>query len=70
VSVARPERIQIDRVFVDPSTGASCDPAVQAPCRQVTSKPVYLDLATGGIVEVGSDEYALGLPTVRFDLKF
>ena len=57
-------------LFVDPSTGASCDPAAQAPCLQVTSKPVYLDLATGGIVEVGSDEYALGLPTVRFDLKF
>lgn len=57
-------------VFVDPTTGDSCDPVVHAPCVQATPKPVYLDLATGGVVAVAADEYALGLPTVRFDLKF
>ena len=57
-------------VFVDPTTGAPCNPSVDVPCVQVTPKPVYLDLATGGVVGVTPDEHALGLPTVRFDIRF
>lgn len=32
--------------------------------------PVYTDLATGGLVQVAPNEYAIGYPTVRFDIQF
>jgi hypothetical protein len=56
-------------IFVDPATGARCDPTAHTPC--VQTRPLYLDLAQpGSVVEVGENEYAIGFATVRFDVAF
>jgi hypothetical protein len=56
-------------VFVDPTTGQPCDPSTNA-CVQITPRPVYLNVADGSFVEVADSEYAIGFPTVRFDVEF
>jgi hypothetical protein len=58
-------------VFVDPA-GRPCDPTKQSPCVQITPRPVYLidPDQPGSFVEVADTEYAIGFPTVRFDVEF
>jgi hypothetical protein len=57
-------------VFLDPTSGQPCNPSTDSPCVQITPRPVYLNLADGLFVEVGEREYAIGFPTVRFDVEF
>jgi hypothetical protein len=58
-------------LFVNPESGVPCDPATTSPCVQATPGPVYVDLENPGeLVTVRDDEYSLGFPAVRFDIRF